>query len=88
MLVFLRIATLAMVVWGSIQTVATVFDTADASMGLMATINLVAILLLSGTVVKLTQDYFKQRKAGLEPVFHAADYLELGDGIDRQIWTR
>ena len=87
-LVFLRITTLAMVVWGSIQTVATVFDTADASMGLMATINLVAILLLSGTVVKLTHDYFKQRKAGVEPVFHAADYLELGDGIDRQIWTR
>lgn len=36
-------------------------------MGLMATINLIAIVLLSGTVLKLTKDYFEQRKAGQEP---------------------
>ena len=53
-----------MVVWGALQAVATVFNTADASMGLMATINLIAIVALSGTVVKLTRDYFAQRKAG------------------------
>ena len=53
-----------MVVWGALQAVATVFNTADASMGLMATINLVAIVALSGTVVKLTRDYFGQRGAG------------------------
>lgn len=87
-LTVLRIAVLAMVVWGAYQTVATVFNTADASMGLMATINLVAILLLSGTVAKLTKDYFDQRKAGVEPVFHARDYPELGDQIDHSIWTR
>lgn len=88
MLVVLRIATLAMVVWGAVQTVTTVFDTADASMGLMATINLIAIVLLSSTVIKLTRDYFNQRKSGEEPVFHARDYPELGDGIDHKIWTR
>ncbi len=86
--VFLRVLVLLMVVWGAWQTVATVFDAADASMGLMATINLIAIVLLSGTVVKLTRDYFGQRKAGQEPVFHAADYPELGEGIDRKIWSR
>jgi len=84
----LRCALLLMVVWGSVQTVATVFDAADASMGLMATINLIAIVLLSGTVVKLTQDYFAQRKAGQEPVFHSADYPELGGEIDQEIWKR
>jgi AGCS family alanine or glycine:cation symporter len=57
-------------------------------MGLMATINLIAIVLLSGTVVKLTQDYFAQRKAGQEPVFHSADYPELGGEIDQEIWKR
>jgi len=87
-LVVLRLATLSMVVWGAVQSVATVFDAADATMGLMATINLIAIVLLSSTVVKLTRDYFAQRKAGEEPVFHAEDYPELGDGIDRQIWQR
>jgi AGCS family alanine or glycine:cation symporter len=77
-----------MVIWGSLQSVATVFDTADAAMGLMATINLLAILALSGTVVKLTKDYFDQRRAGREPVFHAADYPELGGKIDASIWSR
>jgi len=87
-LLALRCALLAMVIWGALQAVATVFDTADASMGIMATINLIAIVALSGTVVKLTRDYFIQRKAGVEPRFHGRDYPELGDGIEHTIWTR
>ena len=84
----LRTAVLLMVVWGAYETVTTVFNAADASMGLMATINLIAIVLLSGTVAKLTADYFAQRKAGISPVFHAADYPELAGKIDKSIWTR
>ena len=87
-LLVLRVVVCLMVVWGALQAVATVFNTADASMGLMATINLVAIVALSGTVVKLTRDYFAQRKAGVEPVFHAADFPELGDRIEHSIWYR
>ncbi|MFO1127937.1 MAG: sodium:alanine symporter family protein [Rhodospirillales bacterium] len=87
-LVALRLGTLAMVVWGAVQTVATVFDTADAAMGLMATINLIAIVLLSGTVVVLTRDYFAQRKAGKEPVFHVGDFPQISKNVDHSIWTR
>jgi len=87
-LLILRCGVLLMVVWGAVQAVATVFNTADAAMGLMATINLIAILALSGTVVKLTRDYFEQRNAGLEPRFHARDYPEIADEIDHTIWTR
>lgn len=87
-LTVLCIAVVLMVVWGAYQTVATVFNTADASMGLMATINLITIVLISGTVAKLTKDYFDQKKSGVEPVFHARDYPELGDQIDHTIWTR
>jgi AGCS family alanine or glycine:cation symporter len=87
-LMVLRVVVLLMVVWGALQAVGTVFNTADASMGLMATINLIAIVLLSGTVVKLTRDYFDQRAKGLEPTFHGRDYPELGDQIDHTIWTR
>ncbi len=87
-LTVLRVGVLAMVVWGSLQSVATVFNFADASMGLMATINLIAIVAPSGTVVKLTSDYFGQRKAGREPVFHAGDYPELKGQIDQSIWSR
>jgi len=84
----LRIALLAMVLWGSFQSVARVFNTADAAMGIMATVNLVAIVLLSGTVVKLTRDYFAQRRSGDEPVFHGNDYPELADRIETEIWRR
>lgn len=87
-LTVMRIGVLVMVIWGAMQSVATVFNAADASMGLMATINLIAIVALSGTVVKLTKDYFAQRKAGVNPTFHAADYSELKGQIDETIWNR
>jgi len=87
-LTVLRVAVLAMVVWGAYESVATVFNAADASMGMMATINLIAIVVLSGTVAKLTKDYFDQRRAGQQPRFHGRDYPELGDQIDHTIWTR
>ena len=82
----LRLACLGMVVWGAVQTVATVFNFADAAMGLMAVINLVAVLLLSGTVIKLTRDYLRQRDAGQEPRFVSRDFPELSDSVDHRIW--
>lgn len=83
----LRGACLGMVVWGAMQTVATVFNFADAAMGLMAVINLTAILLLSGTVYRLTKDYFGQRKAGQEPVFVYEDFEGSTDGVSQRIWS-
>ncbi|MBL4834050.1 MAG: alanine:cation symporter family protein [Pseudomonas sp.] len=82
----LRVAALGMVVWGSMQAVSTVFNAADASMGLMATVNLIAIVLLSGTVAKLTKDYLAQRKEGLVPTFKLKDFPELKDKIKNDIW--
>lgn len=82
----LRLAALGMVIWGAYEAVSTVFTAADASMGLMATINLIAIVLLSGTVVKLTRDYMGQLKAGEEPTFKVADYPELKEKIHNNIW--
>ena len=84
----LRTAVLAMVVWGAYESVATVFDAADASMGLMATINLIAIVILSNLVVRLTQDYLAQRRQGKEPMFLASSMPELTGQIDAEIWQR
>ncbi|TCT05551.1 alanine/glycine:cation symporter family protein [Aquabacter spiritensis] len=84
----LRLAVLGMVVWGAYESVATVFNAADASMGLMASINLVAIVLLSGIVVKLTRSYVAQRRAGQRPTFVASDLPELAGEIDTEIWSR
>ncbi len=80
-----RVGLLLMVLWGSYESATTVFDAADASMGLMASINLVAICLLSPLVVKLTRDYFAQKQAG-SPVFDPAHYPELDGIIDAEIW--
>ncbi len=79
---------LAMVLWGAVQPVTRVFNFADASMAVMATINLVALIFLSGTVVRLTKDYFAQRKAGHEPLFRIAQHEGLDRGIDQSIWNR
>lgn len=84
----LRIAAILMVIWGSYEKVQTVFNAADAAMGLMATVNLIAIVLLSGTVVKLTKDYIEQRQRGEDPTFEAKNYPELKDKIDTTIWTK
>ena len=86
-MIALRCLVLIMVVWGALQAVATVFNIADASMGLMATINLIAILALSGTVVVLTRSYFDQRRAGQVPKFHVDDHPEISKGVDRNIWS-
>lgn len=83
----LRAVCLAMVVWGALQTVTTVFNFADAAMGLMAVINLTAILLLSGTVYRLTKDYFGQRKAGQEPTFVLEDFEGATKGVSPKIWN-
>lgn len=84
----LRLGVLGMVIWGAYESVATVFNAADASMGLMATINLVAIVMLSGIVARLTRSYLDQRKAGKVPVFLAEDMPELANEIETEIWSR
>jgi AGCS family alanine or glycine:cation symporter len=86
MITVLRVLVLAMVVWGAQEAIAVVFDAADAAMGLMATANLVAILLLSGTVARLTQDYFAQRCSG-QPVFALDRHADIPGEVDRGIWA-
>ena len=85
-IIVLRIVVMAMVIWGALQAVSTVFDFADASMGLMATINLIAIVALSGTVVYVTRDYLRQRQAGTEPRFDVTEHPEIAPGVNHEIW--
>lgn len=84
----LRLALMAMVVWGAYEKVDVVFDAADASMGLMATVNLIAIVLLSGLVAWLARDYAAKRRAGQVPSFVASEKPELAGEIDAEIWSK
>ncbi|MGR5176740.1 alanine/glycine:cation symporter family protein [Vibrio parahaemolyticus] len=81
-----RIIVLGMVLFGSVATLPTVWALADVSMGLMAIVNLIAIILLSGIVVKLAKDYNRQLDAGKVPTFDANDYPELKSQLEEGIW--
>lgn len=81
-----RIVVLGMVLFGSVATLPTVWALADVSMGLMAIVNLIAIILLSGIVVKLAKDYNRQLDAGKVPTFDANDYPELKSQLEEGIW--
>ncbi len=48
------------------------WNLADVLMGFMTIVNIIAILLLSGTAVRVLRDYQAQRRAGRNPVFVAA----------------
>ncbi|WP_027856638.1 alanine/glycine:cation symporter family protein [Marinobacterium jannaschii] len=82
-----RLLVLAMVLWGAQEKVGIVWDAADASMGLMALVNLTALLLLSGVVVKLTRDYESQLDQGLTPQLDVRD-ADVPGQVDREIWRR
>ena len=56
-------------------------------MGLMGAINLTAVFLLSDAVIKVTYDYFKQRKVGGAPEFNLASFPEMRGTVDGQIWS-
>jgi AGCS family alanine or glycine:cation symporter len=85
-LVLFRIIVLGMVMFGSMATLPTVWALADVSMGLMAIVNLVAIILLSGIVIKLAKDYNRQLDAGKVPTFDANDFPELKSQLEEGIW--
>ena len=85
MLLF-RLSVLAMVYFGAVTSVQLVWDMADLSMGIMATINLVAIVLLSPYVFKLIKDYGKQKKQGKTPEFKLSEHPELNKKINSDIW--
>ncbi|PKG85645.1 sodium:alanine symporter family protein [Colwellia sp. 75C3] len=81
-----RCCVVAMVMFGAIAKIDIVWALADASMGLMALVNLIALLLLSNIAIKVIKHYKSQCKAGIEPNFVAADFPELKGKTEDGIW--
>ena len=48
--------------------------------------NVIALLLLSNTAIKLAKDYNQQRKEGKLPTFDANQYPELKGKIEPGVW--
>ena len=57
---------------GALLDFGLVWNLADVLMGIMAIINLPVIVLLSKPALAALNDYIRQRKAGMDPVFKAA----------------
>ncbi len=68
-----RCLVVVLVFVGAVIKTETVWSTADVFMGLMAIVNLVAIIGLSNIAFAVMNDYQRQRKAGKKPVFKPED---------------
>lgn len=70
-LLFYRLLVLAMVMFGAIMSMKTVWNLADLFMGLMTIINLIVIAVLGNIAFKVADDFYRQLKEGKDPVFKA-----------------
>lgn len=69
-----RALVVGMVLFGALTKVQIVWDLADVFMGLLAVINLVAIVLLGKYAFMALDDYTNQKKAGIkDPIFDASN---------------
>ncbi|MBO2629630.1 alanine/glycine:cation symporter family protein [Shewanella algae] len=82
-----RLCVLGMVMFGAVAKIQLVWDMADLSMGLMATVNIIALVLLSGVAMRVINDYRDQLSEGKEPVFDKSKFPELEGHIEEGIWT-
>jgi len=83
----LRFVIIGIVFLGATAPGATaVFFFSDPMMGLLALVNLVVIMMLLPTCLRVLQDFRKQLKAGVErPVLNPDDFPDLD--LDRTAWT-
>ena len=86
----LRIALLAMVMVGAVADLPAIWNFADLSMGLMAMINLIAIVWLSPVAFRIIKDYERQVKSGKplgEIKFDPDNFPKLKHEANRDAWT-
>ncbi|TWE06753.1 AGCS family alanine or glycine:cation symporter [Pseudomonas sp. AG1028] len=76
---------LALICWGSMQNLGTVFAFADITMTCLAFVNLTALAMLIKVGLRVMKDYDEQRKAGIDqPVFDGSKFADLD--LDRASW--
>ena len=80
----LKIAMLAAVFIGCVRTAKVAWDLGDLGVGIMAWLNIIAILILQRPALASLTDYEKQKRQGKDPVFHpqklnikGADFWEM-----------
>jgi AGCS family alanine or glycine:cation symporter len=81
-----RLVLLVCVMVGSVAALETVWKMADLAMGLMALVNLAAILLLSPVAIKVMRDYTDQLRRGEVPVFDRRKFPEIDKQLEEDVW--
>ncbi|MGP5062273.1 alanine/glycine:cation symporter family protein [Psychrobacter celer] len=90
MIMIFRFMVLGMVFIGAIASLPAIWNFADLSMGMMALVNLVAILILSPVALRILRDYerqIKEGKSGTQIKFDPDDFVKLKDEANRDAWT-
>ena len=82
-----RVLVLLAIGIGALARLDAVWGIADISMGLMAIVNLIAIVLLGKWAFAALRNYHLQAEAGEDPEFIAAE-ANLPGHLDGDIWTR
>jgi AGCS family alanine or glycine:cation symporter len=68
-IVVLKVAIIASVGFGAVRSAGTAWDLGDLGVGLMAWLNIVAILILQRPALAALKDYEAQKRAGRPPLF-------------------
>lgn len=85
-LIPLRLLVVIMVLFGSVAAVPTVWNLADAALGMMALVNLVAIIMLAKYAVPVIKDYEQQLRDGKDPEFSLHAFPELEGHVEPDVW--
>jgi AGCS family alanine or glycine:cation symporter len=74
-----------MMLWGSSADLQQVWAAADMALGLMTVVNVVAIVLLTPTIVAVSQDYLKRREKNL-PLDYKPGDCQIQGSSEKGIW--
>ena len=83
-----RVVLLAMVFYGSVNSAGAAWALGDVGVGLMAWLNIIAIIMLTKPGIATLRDYEAQKKMGIDPVFEPSKLgiknAEIWDEIRRR----
>lgn len=77
---------LAMVFWGASATLTQVLAAADMALGLMTVVNVIALILLTPTIVAVSKNYFAKKDAGDEITFQKNE-CQIQGTIESDAWN-
>lgn len=78
MMLLLKIGIMTAVYFGCVRTATIAWDLGDMGVGIMAWLNVIAIIILQKPALKALRDYERQKKAGKDPVFDPVE-LQIKD---------